>query len=508
MGDYELNRETMGSPPPDSGQLVVATPERIAAILRNSDFQSWIDSLITVVIDEAHLLADPRRGSSLEFVIAALAHSQRPPRLILLSATLGDLTKLREWLVPCDVVESETRSAPLDREIISVDEGVDCLDLIHSLLKTDGVSLLIFVYQTASAEKLARDLGGLAYHSRMSADARAQVEHAFSSREANCVVATTALAMGVNFPATHVLVRDLSRGPAGKVPASELMQMAGRAGRGTLAGKAIFVLKPVDPWTRESLVAALEGYVPEEINSSMHRNADEAVLAILAGKNGVSENDLSAFLESSFGESADLRPVLRWLSFPNRGFAEKRAELWFATPIGQRVIQACLPLQAATLLSRCIRTLLFVDPADQLLSKLTRLDLVILMELLAEKKSLRTRFSRRIETEVCGREWDSVLWRLDHEELVNSLGLKVKSARQTMILAIYRAKALLAGEIPETARADRLFFLGAISAIWDLACFSPFLSKHCQASPERLLRVSQCFTRLRQIGRELLDRLS
>lgn len=70
-GDYRLDQERMQAPPPDDGELVVATPERIEAILRNPDFDEWVRTISVVVVDEAHLLADPLRGASLEMVMTS-----------------------------------------------------------------------------------------------------------------------------------------------------------------------------------------------------------------------------------------------------------------------------------------------------------------------------------------------------------------------------------------------------------------------------------------------------
>ncbi|MEZ5325776.1 MAG: DEAD/DEAH box helicase [Verrucomicrobiales bacterium] len=52
-GDYRLSEETMQSPPPDGGEIVIATPERLEAIMRNPEFDEWINSFAVVVVDEA-----------------------------------------------------------------------------------------------------------------------------------------------------------------------------------------------------------------------------------------------------------------------------------------------------------------------------------------------------------------------------------------------------------------------------------------------------------------------
>jgi len=92
--DYRLNEETKQSPPPDEGEIVIATAERIEDILRNPDFDKRIASFRAVCVDDAHLLADPVRGAKLEYVVTSFSTVPVAPRLVLLSATLSDVIPL------------------------------------------------------------------------------------------------------------------------------------------------------------------------------------------------------------------------------------------------------------------------------------------------------------------------------------------------------------------------------------------------------------------------------
>ena len=161
-GDYRLNEETMQSPPPDEGEIVIATPERIEAILRNPDFDQWISSFRVVCVDEAHLLADTIRGASLEYVVTSFRTLQAAPRLVLLSATLGDEAPLVRWLDPCDAVQSNLRKPPLRRMICQMEANEDVqaaiFNLVRGILEERSHSVLIFVYQTSWAGALARNL--------------------------------------------------------------------------------------------------------------------------------------------------------------------------------------------------------------------------------------------------------------------------------------------------------------------------------------------------------------
>jgi len=73
----------------------------------------------------------------------------------------------------------------------------------------------------------------------MPATVKTALRMAYIKGETRCLVSTTALGAGVNLPATHVIVRDLTFGREGAVPIGDLLQMMGRAGRGERVGRAV-----------------------------------------------------------------------------------------------------------------------------------------------------------------------------------------------------------------------------------------------------------------------------
>ena len=107
-GDYRFENEMPAESPPKEGEIIVATPERLDAILRNPAHAAWAATIGAVVVDEAHLLADPKRGPTLELAVASMLTMPAPPRLALLSATVGEPEQPREWLRPCQLVTSST----------------------------------------------------------------------------------------------------------------------------------------------------------------------------------------------------------------------------------------------------------------------------------------------------------------------------------------------------------------------------------------------------------------
>ena len=115
----------MTDAPPESAQLVIATPERFDAILRNPEYLAWASSIQAVCVDEAHLISTPRRGPVIEYLITSLLGFNSPPRITLLSASLGDVSLAQEWLSPCDVVCVSNRFPPLRKFVGALDPEED-----------------------------------------------------------------------------------------------------------------------------------------------------------------------------------------------------------------------------------------------------------------------------------------------------------------------------------------------------------------------------------------------
>lgn len=577
-GDYRLNEESMQSPPPDLGEVVIATPERIEAILRNPDFDAWISSFQVVCVDEAHLVSDGHRGATLEYVIASFLALSASPRLVLLSATLGDMTPLLQWLNPCDAVLSQIRRPQLKRSIVCLDKDEDLkaslTDLVKRALEDSAHSVLVFVYQTSWAGSLARELqenlgslcgseGAACYHSRLSAETKARVRQQFMAGTTRCVVSTASLAMGVNLPATHVIVRDLSYGPGQPLTIGSLVQMMGRAGRGNRPGHAMLLFKNGELGSVESVQNQLESQELPALHSVLVQSSQqstqgepplaETVLSLLARKSedGFSLQGVEQFMRHTLcGEEAasGCATALKWLSNASRLLAFEQDGIWKATRLGQASIRSSLPLSSGTGVAQLIRDLLSVDPDDGMLSHMSALDVLLLVELLSSKPMLRKPFSEDMARQVddwASREDDkSILFQnwirgadgfSKAQELLGSLGLeqgtrsgaKKGQARKQAYMAMFRTIVLWQrahgvitrdlerrwqikdiDEIQEQWRDDRLFHLGAMRGLWDIRCFFYHLKKECEASDDRILRVKRAFQRLNVISLQLMNQVS
>ncbi|GLW02515.1 DEAD/DEAH box helicase [Streptomyces sp. NBC_01439] len=80
------------------GDVDIVTPERLMHMIRN-DPGAALDEVSLVVVDEAHHLAQGRRGFVLESLLALL-RTRSDVRLVLLSAAVGNRGALASWLDP------------------------------------------------------------------------------------------------------------------------------------------------------------------------------------------------------------------------------------------------------------------------------------------------------------------------------------------------------------------------------------------------------------------------
>jgi len=445
-GDYRLTDEFFSDPPPTTGHLIIATPERLEVILRNPDHDKWVDSIGCVCVDEAHLLGDPRRGPGLETTLTHLLGLNIPPRIVLLSATLGDTSSLAEWLRAADPIPAPPRTPPLHMQVVQVPREEKEQTLVQLCLETlsqPDTSVLIFASTTARTDSLTRKIGqeleadllgeegAQAFHSQRSSADRASVREAVLDGSSRLVVATTALAMGVNLPTTRVIVADAARhngDETSSIPLNEIIQMCGRAGRGERQGEAVVLLtesESVDPaslarqlgqqrtldltspfasmpagdrsnniLTVAERIGALltryeEGLTPGDIAAHFGRSWGGSHLTILV-------DDGVRFLEGCFGQhqfDGETRPVgLAWRT-------DGRCRL---THLGRESFRVAAPISLTIGVANLLRDLMAIDDEDKLLRHLSRIDLLLLLELRRDRtwKCGKTRLTETLHQQV------------------------------------------------------------------------------------------------------------
>lgn len=576
-GDYRLEGDRFGDAAP-SGELIVATPERLEAILRLPESEAWLNGVGAVCVDEVHMLGDAHRGGTLEFLITSLLSRPAPPRLALLSASINPTPELTRWLHPCDVIRQAQRTPPLQKWLVDLDEAADptqaAAQWLANALKEEGAQALVFIHQARQAAGVAQSLtqalgeacgalGAMAYHSQMSPAQRMSVRQAFVAGDCRVVVATSALAMGVNLPATHVVVRDLTFIGARSPGVSELLQMAGRAGRGDRAGQALIIKRPTDRWGTEELLEALRSErLPDLVSSfssastrskSTSPMAAEPVASLLAraGSAGMTENDLARFFESSLGGQAlgfQMLPSLQWLSQRTLVYQDPADQAYRLTRLGEGTVRAVLPLSLGAGFGQLLRDLLSLEEDSETLSRWSPLDFLVALELLHDGTPSTRRFSAALVGVV-------TTWCEGHSQLVpmlyrrwlrgerahscaaevlGSLGVEPQEpvndrdewARQRGYVAMFNAIVLyerslgrrigdlerqfgvanLAG-IEERWRDTMLWLLSGLTRLLDVKVVFFHLKEHCHASPERIQHVKRSLGAMRHQALELMEQL-
>jgi helicase len=342
------------------GDLIIVTNEKMDSLIRHR--ASWLRDIKLVIADEIHLIGDPHRGPTLEIVLTRLRSFNPQLRFIALSATIPNAKEISDWF-RASLIHSDWRPVPLKEGVyfdgaaifnegtirwIPEVSNLDAVDLALETIKEDGQSL-IFVNTRKSTEAVARKAGrfvssllkahekesleelsakvlsaapeptrvckrlaecissGVAFHhAGINYSHRRIIEDAFKSDTIKLLVSTTTLAMGINLPSRRVIIRDWWRYQAGvglkPIPAIEIKQMAGRAGRPGYDkyGEAVLIAR-----NKRDEQYLFEYYIkgePEKIDSQI---ADESairthILSSIAGAFTRNKAELLDFLGKTF----------------------------------------------------------------------------------------------------------------------------------------------------------------------------------------------------------------
>lgn len=523
---------------PQQADLIVATPERLETICRSPRRRRWLERVGAVVVDEAQLLFDPSRGPTLELLLADLLALPSPPRIALLSATLAAPDRLAHWLIPCDLVVEQNRTPPLHKQVLELERGESAdqilIEELAQVLVEPDPAVLIFLYQrrdtVALAAAIDEALGpgtALAYHARLSSAARAEARETFTTGRCRCLVTTTALAAGVNLPASHVYVRDSTFPGAGELGTEALIQMLGRAGRGDRPGRGHVLVRSGSRRPPEALARELAAEALTPVESALTRAArrprsgDElparAVSALLArrGQDGASDRELRQALTRGLDgdQLATLAPRgLAWLERQALAFRDVDDGRGRLTVLGARGARAMLPPSHVAGLGRLFRDLLSVDPEDQLLQRWTRLDHLLVLTLLAGPDRVgAVRDSMLGQRSMLYQQWLSGPAAL---ELMGSLGLSIEPRRpraERVAAAQRRAERALAsatvllehiegvGE-PRPLRWRReelIWLLSGQARLLELRSFYFHLRERCRAEADRIRRVKRALRAIR-----------
>ncbi|MFW9971239.1 MAG: DEAD/DEAH box helicase [Candidatus Odinarchaeota archaeon] len=221
--------------------VIIGTYEAIDYILRSGN-KEFLGNIGTIVIDEIQTLIDSERGFILDGLIARLK-TQFNSQFLYLSATLGEPEFLAKKL-NCELISYNNRPVPVERHLILCISEALKLKFISLLMKNaysqkskygyKGQSI-VFTNTRKKCESITsylklKGLNVAAYHSGLTNEERKIIEEDFQSQKIVGVVATAALAAGVDLPARQVIFESLAMG-INWLTVAEFEQMLGRSGR-------------------------------------------------------------------------------------------------------------------------------------------------------------------------------------------------------------------------------------------------------------------------------------
>lgn len=230
--------------------VLITTPESLALLLSYADTAEVLAWLSAVVVDEWHELLGSKRGVLLELCLARLQGLN--PKLLRwgLSATLGNAEQALRTLCPQAPharllqvsAEALGQAPPLIDTVLPKEGrrfpfaghlGLSQLDQVlprifnarSSLLFTNTRAQAELWHRALSAVWLEDDATLALHHGSLDRSIREQVEDGLRAQRLRCVVATSSLDLGVDFPAVDQVIQVGS--PKGL---ARLLQRAGRAG--------------------------------------------------------------------------------------------------------------------------------------------------------------------------------------------------------------------------------------------------------------------------------------
>ena len=226
-------------------EVLVITPESLALLLSYPDTATQFAGIRGVVVDEWHELLGNKRGVLLQLALARVRALAPSAVMWGLSATLGNLDEARDVLLPHrpdapTVRNVQPRAVALHTLLPEAGErlpwsghlGLSQLERVVQLI-AGARSAILFTNTRAQAELWHRalssiwleDPGTLAlHHGSLDVGLRQAAEQGLRDGSVRCVVATSSLDLGVDFPAVDLVLQVGS--PKG---IARLLQRAGRA---------------------------------------------------------------------------------------------------------------------------------------------------------------------------------------------------------------------------------------------------------------------------------------
>ena len=227
-------------------EALITTPESLSLLLSQSAMLGALSTVTAVIVDEWHEFLGTKRGVQLELVISRLRSLAPGLRLWGMSATLPDLKGAMDALLG-PARRGILIRAPWDKRYV-IDSLIPAsierfpwrghlgLGMLPQVLERldQKTSTLVFTntrsqaelwYQAIVSARLDRLTTTAIHHGSIGVEIRRRIEEGLRSGSLRCVVCTSSLDLGVDFPPVDQVLQIGS--PKG---VARLMQRAGRSG--------------------------------------------------------------------------------------------------------------------------------------------------------------------------------------------------------------------------------------------------------------------------------------
>lgn len=350
--------------------IAILTYEKLSSLLVLHP--NLLKEVGALIVDEIQIISDETRGAELELLLTRAKEAAPDLQIVGLSAVVSSMNGFDIWL-NAEVISDDHRPVTLREGVMEPSGKFDYVEWIASerspgsellkqsrdkdkdkriiafvshLLTDKNQQVIIFVNAVRRTHELAQALAAemqhlppaaqskkaisvfeetesisvltstldrsIAFHNAdLTLDERLAVESGFRSGEIRCIVTTSTLSMGVNLPASTVVIADhkkWTKGAAsgwGEIPISvnEYRNMSGRAGRfglrsDNLGRSVLFAESPVE---QKGLLAKYVNGKPAPLKSAfMDQPLDVRVLRLFASGLCDSASGVTKFLLKTY----------------------------------------------------------------------------------------------------------------------------------------------------------------------------------------------------------------
>ncbi|MBY9020277.1 MAG: DEAD/DEAH box helicase [Candidatus Lokiarchaeota archaeon] len=351
----------------ETADIIIATYEAIDHILRSGN-KAFLGSIGTIIIDEIQTLSDQERGFILDGLIARLKSVFSDAQYLYLSATIGAPDILAKKL-NCILINYNNRPVPIERHLIlclnesiklrNISRLVRAAYLEKSSYGFKGQSI-IFTNSRKKCESLTaylqnKDIRAKSYHSGLTNDERLIIEKQFQNQSISAVVATAALAAGVDLPAKQVIFESLLMG-INVLTVAEFEQMLGRAGRLKKHdfGRAYLLIEPgknyshQNKMTEENIaINLLNGKIKDfELHPDEDKSLTELLAFISVFNEGIEKAVIYKFHDDLINANYEIEEFIKKL-INYHLIRLNKGKLYEATSLGRSVAKSFLTVEVS-----------------------------------------------------------------------------------------------------------------------------------------------------------------